>query len=538
MIKGLCLLTILAPIIFAGASPSAKADTDSALLVRTEGGRLLGVAQDGLRVFLGIPFAAPPLGALRWRPPAPAPRWSGVRRADHFADSCMQESRADPAFGTPALTVSEDCLYLNVWTPARSASDHLPVMVWIYGGGFNQGSTAIPLYSGEQLAAHGVVVVSIAYRVGPLGFLAHAALTAESSHHSSGNYGLLDQIAALQWIQRNIAKFGGDPHKVTIFGESAGGIAVSMLAASPLARGLFSGAISESGGSFGPTRDPPLPGENMLTLAEAERDGAAFAQKLGAQTAAELRRLPAQTVQQAAAGHGLFWPVVDGWVILGDQYRLYQEGRFNDTPILIGTNSDEGALFGAPTSRQAYIDAVHQRYGPYAQRLLAVYPATETAWRQSSMDLTRDAAFGWPTWAWARLQSRGGHSKVFCYYFEHVPPRPASSRWREATGAVHSEEMVYVFGHLNQQALPWTSADRTLSDEMTTYWTNFAKHGDPNSAGIPEWPAFAGADPQVMRLTDPPHAGSVPNLAGLEVLDAYFAWRRTPAGAAWVRKER
>jgi para-nitrobenzyl esterase len=513
------------------AALSRPAIAASEPIARTEGGLVRGVAEDGIDAYRGIPFAAAPVGELRWRAPQPARRWSGTRNAQHFAASCIQqpprELREDAVSG-----FSEDCLYLNVWKPAGTPQK-LPVMVWIYGGGFNQGSTAIPLYGGEELARHGVVVVSLSYRVGPLGFLAHPALSAESPRHVSGNYGLLDQIAGLKWVVRNISAFGGDPRRVTIFGESAGGISVSMLAASPLAKGLFTGAISESGGSFGPTRTPPQPGENVQTLANAERDGAQFAARLGAHTAADLRRLSAQALQAAAQGHGLFWPTLDGWVLPGDQYVLYQQGRYNETPILIGTNSDEGALFGAPPSRAAYVAAVRERYGPFADRLLALYPATDAAWRQSSMDLTRDAAFGWHNWAWARLQARSGRGKVFLYYFAHVPPRAPQSPWRDASGAVHSEEMVYVFQHLNQAALPWTAADRALSDALATYWTNFAKRGDPNGPGEPLWPPFTENGEATMWFTDSPHAGTVANRAKLEALDAYFAWRRTPAGAEW-----
>jgi para-nitrobenzyl esterase len=523
---------------FVAISAAALAAIPAAVLaaaspiVRTEAGLVRGITEGDLSLYRGIPFAAPPVGRLRWRPPEPVPRWSGVRAADRFAASCMQEPPAELR-AAGALALSEDCLYLNVWTPARSEHAALPVMVWIYGGGFNQGSTAIPLYSGEGLAHHGVVVVSIAYRVGPLGFLAHPALSAESAHHVSGNYGLLDQIAALEWVRRNIAAFGGDPHRVTIFGESAGGISVSMLAASPLAKGLFEGAISESGGSFGPTRTPPEPGENVQRLADAEQDGVAFAAKLGAHSAADLRKLSAEAVQSAAAGHGLFWPTLDGWVIPGDQYELYEAGRYNDTPILIGTNSDEGALFGAPKSREAYVASAHERYGPFADRLLALYPASEKGWRQSSMDLIRDAAFGWHNWVWARLQAMTGRSKVFLYYFAHIPPRSSRSPWKNAAGAVHSEEMIYVFQHLNQRPLSWTAEDRAISDAMATYWTNFAKRGDPNGAGVPGWPLFTDQRPAAMRFADAPQAGAVPNLRKLQALDAYFAWRRTPAGAKW-----
>jgi para-nitrobenzyl esterase len=506
--------TLAASILSPGASAAPAP-------VKVQGGWVQGMAQSGLTVYRGIPFAAPPVGPLRWRAPQPPASWSGIRHADHYAPSCMQPTGAP---GAPSLQVSEDCLYLNVWTPAGSPQAALPVMVWIYGGAYVAGSTSLPLFSGEQLAHRGVVVVSIAYRVGPMGFLALPALSAASAHHVSGNYGLLDQIAGLRWVKHNIAAFGGDPRRVTIFGESAGGISVSILAASPLASGLFQGAISESGGSFGPTRTPP-----------AERWGTAFEKQLGARSLAQLRTLPATAIQDAPVPHGQFWPVLDGWVIRGDAYTRYEEGRFNDTPILVGTNSDEGALFGTPPSRSAYARGVRERFGPFARRILERYPATAAQWRQSSMDLMRDAAFAWHTWVWARLQSRAGKSPAYLYYFNRVPPRPADSPWKGATGAVHSEEIVYVFQHLNQYpSLPWSAADRTISADMADYWTNFAKRGNPSGPGLPYWPTFTESKPAVMHFTDVPHVGAVANLQDLQVLDEYFAWRRAPQGAAWA----
>ncbi len=239
--------------------------------IRVEGGLLQGTAEDTLTVYKGVPFAAPPVGELRWQAPRPAPKWEGVRAADKFAPGCMQSMGGPPPSG-----LNEDCLHLNVWSPAKSPKDRIPVLVWIYGGGFNGGATSIPVYSGEKLAKRGVVLVSVAYRVGVFGFYAHPELSAENPHHVSGNYGLLDMIAGLQWIQKNIAAFGGDPKQVTIFGESAGGIAVSMLSASPLAKGLFHGAISQSGGSFGPSSKAPVPGENMRVLADAEISGTLY----------------------------------------------------------------------------------------------------------------------------------------------------------------------------------------------------------------------------------------------------------------------
>ena len=303
--------------------------------VKIESGLIQGTVEYGLFVYRGIPYAAPPIGDLRWQAPQPAPKWEGVREAIEFGRACIQSNPAIANLPAP----SEDCLYLNVWTPARSAEDRLPVMVWIHGGGFVAGATAEQLYHGEHLAKKGVVVVSIGYRLGAFGFLAHPALSAENERHVSGNYGLLDMIAALKWVQRNISAFGGNPNRVTIFGESAGGIAVSMLCASPLARGLFHGAISQSGGSFGPIHSGGGPGENVQSLADAERAGKAWAQKVGASTSVELRQLPPEKLITSIPGEGVAWPVMDGWIIPDDQYRLYQSGRYNHTPTLAGYTS-------------------------------------------------------------------------------------------------------------------------------------------------------------------------------------------------------
>jgi para-nitrobenzyl esterase len=487
---------------------------------KVEQGALQGTSEAGLTVYRGVPFAAPPVGDLRWRPPQPAAKWNGVRPADKFAPQCVQ--------GIPSIATSEDCLYLNVWTPAKSSSARVPVLVWIYGGGFAVGGTSVPTYSGEVLAKKGVVLVSIAYRVGSLGFLAHPGLSAESPQHVSGNYGLLDMIAALQWIKQNIAAFGGDPNKVTIFGESAGGIAVSQLCASPLAKGLIEGAISESGGSFGPPRVAGQPGENMRSLAAAERDGVAFASNAGATSIAELRKLPAEKV--LAATRGMAWPNIDGWVIPSDQYTLYDAKKFNDIPVLIGYNSDEGASFSHENSPKAYIEGVHKRYDAFADSLLKAYPTGDQSVPKTARDLMRDTAFGWHTWIWARLQSNLGKSKVFYYYFDQHPDYPADSP-QAGHGSPHGMEVEYVFGHVTggPPGKP-TATDLAISDAMATYWTNFAKYGDPNGKNMPAWPAFSDRHPELMYFAGTPHTGPVPTPEGLKALDAYFAWRRSPEG--------
>ncbi len=494
--------------------------------VKVDGGLLQGTVDDGLTVYRGIPFAAPPVGDLRWKAPQPLKPWNGVLLADTFAPAPIQGSRTGP-------NMSEDCLYLNVWTPAKSANEKLPVLVWIHGGAFSMGSSAC---SGGHLAKKGVVVVSIGYRVGELGFLVHPELSAESPKHVSGNYGLLDQIAGLKWIQKNIASFGGDPKKVTIFGESAGGIAVSMLCASPLTKGLIHGAISQSGGSFGPPRRTrTFPGENMKRLEDAERDGLAYQEKLGVSSLAEMRKLSPEKI--VSRGFDTSWPVIDGWVIPDDQYKLYTSGKYNDIPVLVGYNSDEGLFFGPPSTAGQYIAGVKDRYGPVAGKLIAAYPAGDGTGMppKSTRDLMRDSVFGWHTWSWARLQSKTGKSKAYLYYFDQHPDYPEDSP-EAGHGSPHGQDVAYVFKDLNPSDPRTTKSDLRISEAMATYWTNFAKHGDPNGKGVPQWPVFSEQrKASVMYFSQTPHVGPVPDLDSLKVLDKYFAWRRTPEGEAWAK---
>jgi para-nitrobenzyl esterase len=447
-----------------------------------------------------------------------------VREANKFAPAPIQG-------GNPPSGKSEDCLYLNVWTPAKSAGEKLPVLVWIYGGGFSFGSTAEPSYEGTPLAKKGVVLVSIAYRVGTLGFLAHRELNAESKNGVSGNYGLLDMIAGLKWIQENISVFGGDPAKVTIFGESAGGICVSMLCASPLAKGLFHGAISQSGGSFGPPRNVTYPGENMKTLKGAVAAGEEYAKKAGATSIAELRKMPADSLP-GGWGSGSAWPIIDGYVIPDDQYKLYEAGKFNDTPVLIGYNSDEGLSFTRTKDPKELIASVKERYGKFADDLLKAYPVGDNSVPKTARDLMRDAAFGWHTWSWARLHAMKGKSKVYFYYFDQHPDFPEGSP-KYGQGSPHAQDVAYVFQHLDTSNPEFTASDEQISEAMATYWTNFAKYGDPNGKGVPEWPAFSDRNPELMYFQKTPHTGPVPSAASLQVLDAYFKWRRSPEGAAW-----
>jgi para-nitrobenzyl esterase len=495
--------------------------------VRTDAGAVEGVREDGLEVFKGVPFAAPPVGPLRWREPQPVAPWAGVRRADRFAPACMQTGVSMPGETPPA--VSEDCLYLNVWAPPHRPNERLPVLVWIYGGGFSNGSASMPLYWGDRLARKGVIVVTIAYRVGPLGWLALPELAAESPHRSSGNYGLEDQIAALRWVQRNIAAFGGDPTKVTIAGQSAGAASMSLLVASPLAKGLFRGVIAESGGMFEPMQLAP-----GYQLVNAEKDGVTFAQSLGAKSLAELRALPASTI---AAGHWgpVVHPVIEPYALPMSPYDAFIAGRQTDTPALVGSNADEARSLATDLDKvtAANFDAgIAKAWGPLPPQLLAPYPhATDAQAVTARLGFERELRFGWDDWTWARLQARRSRNPAFYYQFAHVPPFPKGSVY-EGWGPSHFSELWYVFDHLDQQPTwRWTPDDRRLADAMSSYWTNFVKTGDPNGPGLPPWPRFDPARDTVLRLDEPVTVVSVPNLDKLQVFDAvYSAVRGAPFG--------
>ena len=508
-----------AAVFLCALSVAANAEVTTA---RVSGGQIEGTAASGVASFKGIPFAAPPVGDLRWKKPQPVVAWSGVKKASDYAPACMQDPNMLKFIGAPE-GVSEDCLYLNVWTPAKAASERLPVMVWIYGGGFAAGATSSATYDGTRLAQKGVVLVSVAYRVGPFGFLAHPDLSRESGK-GSGNYGLQDMIAGLEWVKANIAAFGGDPRNVTIFGESAGGIAVSMLGASPAAKGLFAKAISESGGNFAPPRHAAEGGQQTPTLAVAEKSGANLFEKLGAKSLADARKLPAEQVQKAlppGLGGG-FWPNFDGDVLPTDQYMLYSAGRFNDTPVLIGTNSDEGALFfrGATTSA-AYEKTIRDGYGEGADKILAANPhASDADAATATKNIARDSLFGWSTWTWARLQSSKGKGAAYVYYFDQRTPQTPA-------GAPHAAELGYVFRTLDARGGQPRPEDLAMSELVSSYWTNFAKTGDPNGAGLPKWPAFTESAQQAMVFDTMSSARPMPNLPQLEALDSYYAWRRS-----------
>jgi para-nitrobenzyl esterase len=440
----------------------------------------------------------------------------------------MQNSVSMPGETPPQ--VSEDCLYLNIWTAAKSSKEHLPVIVWIYGGGYISGSSSMPLYWGDRLARKGVIVVTIGYRLGPLGFLAHPELTRESPQHSSGNYGLMDQIAALQWIQRNIAAFGGDPKNVTIAGQSSGSISVSILMASALAKGLFQRAIGESGGLFEPLQLAP-----KFLLANAEKDGEKYAASLGAPSLAELRRLPAAKLIDAG---GISHPVIEPYVLPVSPYEAFTAGQQNDVPLLIGSNAEEArAMVDVSHVTAATFDTdIARSVGQLPPPLVASYPhATDKEAQQAQLDLERDLRFGWDMWAWARLQAGTGKNPVYYYSFRQQPPFPVGSVY-EGWGASHFAELWYVFDHLDQEPWHWTAADRRVASEVSSYWVNFARSGDPNGPSLPAWPAFTNTDAKVLYLADPVTVGGVASINSLKLVDGvYTSVRGTPfAGAVAV----
>ena len=511
MTRVLCAAALLAclPVMATGAPRAAP--------VQVDGGQVQGEGVGALTVYKGIPFAAPPVGALRWRAPGPVATWSGVRQAASFAPACMQTGVSMPGETPPK--VSEDCLYLNIWTPAKRTGGRRAVMVFIHGGGFSNGSASMPLYWGDELARRNVIVVTFGYRLGPFGFLALPQLTAESGGHGSGNYGLLDQIAALGWVKRNIAAFGGDPDRVAIFGQSAGSMSVSLLMATPLAKGRFQRAIGESGGVFEPLQLAPdwlLPG--------AERRGEAYAASLGVSSLADLRALPAGRLLDGKAPT-ITHPVIDGFTLTASPFEIFSEGRQNDVPLLIGFNEAEArSLVDLSVVRAATFDAdIRSAFGPLPLALMAAYPhATDLQAKQARADFERDLRFGWDMWTWARLQAATGSGSVYYYHFTQTPPFPPGSVYA-GWGASHYAELWYSFGHLGQEPWAWMSDDRVLSKAMTTYWTNFAKTGDPNGPSVPTWPRFGKVRGQALYLGTPIAVGGAPDANSLAVFDAVYA---------------
>lgn len=492
-------LRLFAVLVFASYATSAIAAA-APPTVQIDTGRLSGVHQGaiGLDEFKGIPYAAPPVGALRWKPPQPAAAWNGVRKADRFGPRCMQRPLFDDMMFR-SNGMSEDCLYLNVWTPAGAESKQLPVLVYFYGGGFLAGDGSEFRYDGASLAQRGIVVVTVNYRLDVFGFLALPALAAESPQHAAGNYGLLDQVAALRWVRRNIAAFGGNPDAVTIGGESAGSMSVSALMASPLSKGLMQRAIGESGAV--------LANLAPQSRANAERQGEAFQRHVGADSLAQLRAMPADVLLAACGDKGVpdFGLDIDGWLLPRAPAAIYEAGEQAHIPLLVGSNSEEGSyanlLDGKAPTPANYRAVVTQQFGKHADEALKLYPGRDEAEvKASGSALAGDEFIALATWRWMHLQRTTGDAPVYYYYFAKARPAKRDGSAGPDAGAVHSGEIEYALGNLaTNHVFAWTDEDRKTSTAMEGYFANFIKTGNPNGAGLPHWPAAMPKDGGLLR---------------------------------------
>ncbi len=508
--------------------------------VRTASGIVEGAGplRSGVRPFKGIPFAAPPLGERRWKEPQAVAGWQGVRAAVQFGPRCMQlPIFSDMKFRSSGM--SEDCLYLNVWTPARSDQERLPVLVYFFGGGFQAGDASEPRYDGESMAAKGLVAVTVNYRLSVFGFLAHPELTREPPHRASGNYGLLDQSAALLWVRQNIAAFGGDPKKVTIAGESAGSISVSAQMASPLSKALIAGAIGESGALMGPRLPPP-------PLPESEKTGIEFAAQLGAPSLAALRAVSAERLLAALANdRSRFGPNLDGYFLPKLPEAVFEAGEQAKVPLLAGWNSEEsswrGLLRDAAPTPQNYAKAVRSLYGERADEVLKLYPAsTPEQMLSAAIDLAGDRFIAFSTWKWLDRHARTSGRPTYRYYFAR--PRPpkvpeatgiaggptgggqpgvANTGGAAPRGAAHSAEIEYAMGNLaSNDVYAWSAEDFKVSQVMQDYFANFVRTGDPNGPGLPRWPKIEGGGPaEVLRIDVETRAQPEPHRARYLLLD-------------------
>jgi para-nitrobenzyl esterase len=503
--------------------------------VKTSSGIVQGTPEpSGIRAFRGVPYAAPPVGNLRWQPPQPVKAWTDVRPADRFGPRCMQRGLfSDMVFRSNGM--SEDCLYLNVWTPQVSGNERLPVLVYFYGGGFLAGDGSEPRYDGEAMARKGIVALTVNYRLNVFGFFAHPELTGESPRHASGNYGLLDQVAALRWVRQNIAAFGGDPGRVTIAGESAGSISVSAQMASPLSKDLIAGAIGESGAMIRPTLPP-------VSLVDAERTGVAFAASVGASSLKALRAMPAEPLLEATAKPEIppfYSATIDGYFLPTLPVDIFSAGAQAHVPLLAGWNSAESAanaiLAGDPPTPENYVKNLQRLYGDRAADILKLYPGgTSADVLRSATDLASDRFISYSTWKWMDLHGRTAGKPVYRYFY--LRPRPPMNSGvagpagvgsqSPAAGAAHSAEIEYALGNLaSNKVFAWTAEDQKVSEVFQAFFSNFVKSGDPNGAGLPVWTPANRGPAQVMCLDVESRLEADQRDARYELLDQLYMKR-------------
>jgi len=478
-----------------------------------------GLTADGVRYFYGIPYALPPVSEFRWKEPQPTANWEGVRMATQFGPRPEQPPKNWRDMITRAPSMGEDSLYLNVWTAADSATAGQPVLVYFHGGGLTAGDGSELRYDGASMARKGVVTVTVNYRLGIFGFFSLPELTRESAHHASGNYGHMDQVAALRWVQQNIAAFGGDPHRVTIDGQSAGSSSVCAMMATPLAKGLFSGAIGESGSILG----NPV----KLTLTQAEEVGVALEAKLGASSLADLRRMPADHLLTLTQDLKFArTTVTDGYVFPEAPEEIFFTGRQADVPLMAGWNSAEmpisQVLGDKPATPENFAAAVKKLYGPKTEKMLELYPAkTDAEARKSAEDLASDRSIGYRTWKWTDMHAKSGGKPVFRYLYSEMNPDERKETNPPALGSAHSDEIPYVMGNLPIfKIFDWQPEDFKTSEVVQGYWVNFIKTGNPNGTGLPNWTWMQGSIPQVMILSDEPHLVPEPNLERYLFMDS------------------
>ncbi|MDG1278759.1 MAG: carboxylesterase family protein [Algoriphagus sp.] len=479
--------------------------------MEVEGGFISGKIDNSgqVKIFKGIPFATPPVGKLRWKAPQPVQPWEGIKACTENPAAPIQDPPVpffswSSEFLIPKEPISEDCLYLNIWTAAENTNEKRPVMVWIYGGGFASGGNTVPLYDGEDLAKEGVVVVNLNYRVGIFGFLAHPELSQENPDQTSGNYGILDQIAALEWVKRNIAQFGGDPDNVTIAGQSAGAFSVNALVVSPKAKGLFHKAIAQSGGMFNR-------GSGLVSgLTGAEENGKKMLENAGIFTVTELREIPADSLLKIP---GRFGPVIDNKVIPNVR-QSFENRSFSDVTLLTGWNADDRVSGNPPMTPAEFKSNAKKQYGGRAGEFLDLFPATSIEELTETQNMQAVLSFGLQNYTWAKMQSELGTKDAYVYYFTRVPPGEPNY------GAFHSAEFSYALHTLRNWNRPFEQEDYDLEKTMSSYWINFVKTGNPNAEGLPKWPIFDPENPLVIDLGDKVQSRALPFWPQIKFLES------------------